>query len=161
MTDALNGEKPQFTDPDAGSADGFQNQPQPGLTLRRRQQAQIFGLGQLLLLRAIDGILKLQASDLAVLPALKIQEAVEAGQHGVNGAHSVALLQQGLFVGHHHFLRYLLSTHKTRKSTKIPEIFFNGCSALFFQNQIFVKCADTIFRQLSFAHLCFLLHDMN
>ena len=68
--DALNGEKPQFTDPDARSADGFQNQPQPGLTFRCRQQAQILGFGQFLFLRAVDGILELQALDLAVLPAL-------------------------------------------------------------------------------------------
>ena len=67
----------QFRHPDPGSADGFQNQPKPGVLLRRRQQAQILRLGQLLLLRAVNGILELQAFYLAVLPAQKIQKAAK------------------------------------------------------------------------------------
>ena len=120
----------------------------------------IDGLCQLLLLRTVDRILNLQTLDSALPPALKSQEAIDTGQHGVNGAVGVPLFQQELFVGHHHFLGHILSIRKAGKSPDIPEIFFNGCPTFFFQNQIFVKCADTVFRQPSFAHLCFLLNQM-
>ena len=142
----LHCEEPQLRHPDASAADGFQNQSELGAMLCRRQQPQVLGLCQLLLFGAVGLALVFQVLHLAVLPAQKNQQAVETGQHGVDGAHRIAFFDQAVFIGHHQFLGHILLTGINKKSTHVPEVFLQGRRALFFQDKILIKFFNYRFR---------------
>ena len=116
----LHREEPQLRHPDAGATDGLQDQPKLGAMLCRRQQPQVFGLCQLLLFGTVGLALGFQILYLAVLQPQKIQQAVETGQHGVDGAHRIALFDQAVFIGHHQFFFHILLTGINKKKHVRP-----------------------------------------
>lgn len=148
----LHGEKAQLSHADAGSAEGFEDQPEPGSFSRGVEQAQILRLCELLLFRAVGRLLELQALHPAVPPVHEIQKAVHAGQHGIDGAHRIALFQQLLLVGHHYLLSDRLILHKYRKSADVPQILFHGRPALFFQYEGLLEGVEFLLCQHSFFH---------
>ena len=69
----LNGDKLQLTDPDAGAADGLQNQTESLVVFALRRTAQVSVLlpGQLLFFGAVNLLLQFQCFYLQVVPAEK------------------------------------------------------------------------------------------
>ena len=138
----LHGEEAQFRHPDAGTADGLQQQAQPGTVSRGLQQAQIFRFGQFLFFRAVGLPLGSDVFHLAVRPAQKTEQTVETGQHGVNGADCVFFVHQIPFVGDHQFLGYRAGACETGEAPDIPEILLHGGRAFFLQDEIFPERLD-------------------
>lgn len=124
--DRFHGDIPQLADPDAGSADGLQDQAEPPIVpaLRRPDQAGVFLPGQFLFFGAVDLLLQFQHFHLQIVPAQKGEQTVETGQHGIDAPHGAAPLQV-LFVPDHRFLCDCSIPHICRKSRGIPDIFFH------------------------------------
>ena len=132
----FHGDELQFADPDAGAADGLQDEVQPFVvpTLRRFAKSGVFRFGQFLFFGTVDLLLQLQGFYPQVMPAKKHKQTVHAGQHGINAPHGVMLLQV-LLVSNDGFLCDR-SFYVLRKCLDIPNVFLNGCYTPFLQNQM-------------------------
>ena len=132
----FHGDELQFADPDAGTADGLQDEIQPFVVpaLRRLAKSGVLRFGQLLFFGTVDLLLQLQGFHLQIVPAKKHKQTVDTGQHGINAPHGVLLLQVFL-VSNDGFLCDR-SFCVLRKCLDIPNIFLNGCCTPFFQDQM-------------------------
>lgn len=128
----FHGEVFQLRDPDAGGADGLQDQIQPGLLPGRGQQPQIVFFGQLPVFPAVGLPLAPQDLYLAVLPAQEGQQAVHACQHGVYRPEGIIFLHKLLLVGDHQLLGHRFSCGVGGKGSRVPEIFLHRGGAFFF-----------------------------
>lgn len=86
-----NRDEPQLGHPDAGGADGLDDEGEAlvFLSLCGANQSGIFGAGQLPALVAKQGLLDLQQPDRALPPAHPAEKAVDGGQHGIDGSRGV------------------------------------------------------------------------
>ena len=88
----------QFRHPDTGAANRLKHQIELFILLGCRQQPQILRLGQLLILGAIGLPLAAQVFHLAVRPAKEIQQTVDGGKHGIDGADRISPFLQRSFI---------------------------------------------------------------
>lgn len=100
----LHGDVPDLGHPDAGSADGLQQQLH--LTGGRRHQAGVIAAGEIAGGVPEGAALELQEPDPAAVPAQEVEQSVDGGESGVDGSRGKALVQQmglplgGSFPGH-------------------------------------------------------------
>lgn len=121
--------------PDAGGADGLENQLQPGISPGGFQKPEILLPAQLLLLPAVGLVLAPQILHPAVRPSQKGHEAIEGCQHRIDRAQAVALLQL-LLIGQGQFLGQVPSGGITQKRRRIPQILLQSGAALLLPDQV-------------------------
>ena len=123
----------QFTDTDACSADRLNDKIQAVvfLLLCSVDKAQVFRFGQLFLVAAKNLLLQFDGLHLTVTPTEKRKKTVDRGQHGIDAADSIAVIDQLLFVFDCKFFCDLLFVEESGKRFDVAHIFVNGIRALF------------------------------
>ena len=134
----LHGEVFDLADPDAGGADGLDQQGQPRFPPGpcRGGEGVVVGPGQVPAFVPEHPPLESEELDPAVLPAQEAEQAVEGGQRPVDGGggapqlHQMGLPLQGLC------LRERTPAQPAGKGPDVPEIFFDGGRAFLLQPKV-------------------------
>ena len=116
------------------------------------QKPQIFRPGQFLFLRRVGLALGLQALYPAVFPSQKAQQTVQAGKHGIYGAHRVPFFRQGLLPAPRQLLCYPGPAAKCTECPRVPDIFIYSSFTFFFLLQIGAELFYPLFVQDSLIH---------
>ena len=143
----------QLRNADTGAADGLQNQIKPRIAFRRVQQAEIFGLGELLFFGAKGRRLEPDTLYAAILPPQKTQQTVDRSQHGIDAAHGVAHIDELFFIGHHRFFAQLLSPQKAAEGFDISHVLFQRGAAFFLKDQVTAEIFHIFIIQNAFHHV--------
>ena len=149
----LHREIPQLRDADAGGADGLHQKPQPPVSLRGPQKAQVFRAAQLPLRSLVDLPLHAAQPHAAVRQAAEGEKAVHRRQHGIHGPQGVAAREQMPLVGDRPLSRDALPAEPAQKALHIADVLCNRDAAFFFFGQVFGKGIDLPCDGESFVHI--------
>ena len=124
----LHGDILHLRNTDAGGTDGFHQKSQTLLPMLRRcvEKTLVFRPRQLTVLLPEGLPLGTEEPDSAILPAQEFQQAVDGGQHGVDGGGGVARLQKMLPPPGRGILRQLPLSQPGSELPAVPEVLPDG-----------------------------------
>ena len=123
LAHGLHREIPQLRDANAGGADGLHQKPQPPISLRGPQKAQVFRAAQLPFRALVDLTLHAAQPHAAVRQAAEGKKAIHRRQHGIHGPQRVAAREQMPLVGDRPLSRDVLPAEPAQKTLHIANVF--------------------------------------
>ena len=149
-----------LADPDAGGADGLQQQgqPLPAQGAGGAQQAVVLLPGQVPAVIPEQPPLDAQRADPQLRPAQKGEEAVQCRQLGVDGGRGLSAGQQGGLPGSRRILGEGALSQPGGKGRHVPAVLLHGAGALLLPAQLVPECLHLRFGDRRVVHPLCLLH---